>query len=62
MKYKKLLNDKKGQGSAEMILLMGAILAIVLVAGVYLFNISATMNNSFKKVIESGRDHIINKI
>ena len=62
MNYKKILNDKKGQGSAEMILLLGAILAIVLVAGVYLFNISSTINNSFKKAIESGRDHIINKI
>ncbi|MDR2966809.1 MAG: class III signal peptide-containing protein [Methanobacteriaceae archaeon] len=62
MNYKKILNDKKGQGSAEMILLMGAILAIVLVAGVYLFNISSTINSSLKKVIESGRDSIINKI
>ena len=62
MKYKKMLNDEKGQGSAEMILLMGAILAIVLLVGVYLFSISSTINNSFKKVIESGRDNIINKI
>lgn len=62
MKIKKLLSEKKGQGSAEMILLIGAILAIVLVTGVYLFNISSTMNNSFKKLIESGRDSIINKI
>ena len=62
MNYKKILNEKKGQGSSEMILLMGAIIAIVLVAGVYLFNISSTINNSFKKVIEAGRDNIINKL
>jgi uncharacterized protein (UPF0333 family) len=62
MTYKKILNENKGQGSAEMILLMGAILAIVLVAGVYLFNTSSTIDNSFKKVIESGRDNLINKI
>ena len=58
----KILQDRKGQGSAEMILLMGAILAIVLVAGVYLFNMSYHINDGLKKVIESGRDSIINKI
>jgi len=62
MNYKKILNDKNGQGSTEMILLMGAIIVIVLVVGVYLFNMSSTINNSFKKVIETGRDNIINKI
>ena len=62
MIFKKIFNESKGQGSAEMILLMGAILAIVLVAGVYLFNISSIINDSLKKVIESGRDSIINKI
>jgi len=62
MSYKKILNERKGQGSTEMILIMGAIIAIVLVAGVYLFNMSSTINNSFKNVIETGRDNIINKI
>ncbi|MCL2116490.1 MAG: class III signal peptide-containing protein [Methanobrevibacter sp.] len=62
MKYKKIFNDKKGQGSAEMILLMGAIIAIVLVAGVYLFSISSAINDSIKQVIESGRNSVINKI
>ena len=58
----KIINEKKGQGSAEMILLMGAILAIVLVVGVYLFRISSSINDGLKKVIESGRDTIISKI
>ena len=60
--FEKIFHDRKGQGSAEMILLMGAILAIVLVAGVYLFNMSSHINDGLKKVIESGRDSIINKI
>lgn len=61
MKQKEFL-DIKGQGSVEMILLIGSILIIVLIIASYLFNISTMINESFKITIESARNNILNKI
>ena len=58
----KLLKEEKGQGSAEMILLIGAILVIVIIVGNYIFNISENINNNLKTLLEKGRESIINKI
>lgn len=54
--------EEGGQSSAEMILLMGVILIIVLVVGTHMFHISSSVNNSFKELIESGRNNVLNKI
>ncbi|MBQ9026291.1 MAG: class III signal peptide-containing protein [Methanobrevibacter sp.] len=58
--YRKL--DNKGQSSAEVILILGGLLAIVLFVASYITNITNTTNNSFKELITQERDFIINKI
>ncbi|KZX17801.1 class III signal peptide [Methanobrevibacter cuticularis] len=58
----KIIKENSGQGSAEMILLIGAILVIVIVAGSYMINISESINNSLKGLLEKGRDSILNKL
>lgn len=62
IKNMKILKEEKGQGSTEMILLIGAILIIVLVVGNYIFNITESTNKSLKSLIEKGRDSILYKI
>jgi len=59
---KLLKEEEEGQGSAEMILLIGAILIIVIVVGNYIFSISENINNSLKTLLEKGRDTLLNKI
>ena len=59
---KLLIKDNKGQGSAELILLMGAILIIVLIVGTYVTNITRSISWQIKEIIENGRDFMINKI
>ena len=58
----KLLKEENGQGSAEMILLIGALLIIVIVVGNYIFNISESINDSLKSLIEKGRNSILYRI
>ena len=55
-------NDEKAQTSVEMILLIGAILTISLITGTYIYKISTSINSEFSKVIEKGRNSLINKI
>jgi len=57
-----ILREESGQGSAEMILLMGVILVIVIIAGNYIFNISESINDSLKSLLEKGRESILNKL
>ncbi len=57
-----IFKEDSGQGSAEMILLIGAILVIVILAGTYIFQISDSINDSLKILLEKGRDSILNKI
>ena len=59
---KQLQKETQGQGSAEMILLIGALLVIVIIAGTYVFNISNNINNSLKNLIEKGRDSLLYEI
>lgn len=54
--------DSKGQGSAELILIIGGLLVIVLFVGSYVSNITETLEESFKKTLTKERDFIINKI
>lgn len=60
--FKRLNKDKNGQTSVEMILLIGAILTISLITGTYIYKISSSINSEFSKIIEKGRDSLINQI
>lgn len=57
-----MLIDDKAQISAEMVLLIGAILVIVLVAGSYILEISQSIANETSEVIVNARDSAINKM
>lgn len=58
--YKKL--DNKGQSSAELILILGGLLVIVLLVGSYISNITKITENSFENILKKERDFLINKI
>ncbi|MBR0059014.1 MAG: class III signal peptide-containing protein [Methanobrevibacter sp.] len=54
--------DNKGQGSAEMILIVGGLLVIILFVASYISDITNTTQKSFKTLITQERDYLINKI
>ncbi len=54
--------DNKGQSSAEIILLIGGLLVIILFVASYITNIISTTQNSFETLIKQERDFLINKI
>jgi uncharacterized protein (UPF0333 family) len=54
--------DEKAQISAEMILLIGAILIIVIVAGQYIYNISSSIAGNITEVVGTARDSAIGKM
>ncbi len=54
--------DEKAQISAEMILIMGALLILVIVAGGFIFNISQQIAYSISNVVDSARVSTINRI
>ncbi|MBR2558247.1 MAG: class III signal peptide-containing protein [Methanobrevibacter sp.] len=58
--YKKL--DNKGQSSAELILILGGLLVIVLLVGSYISNITKITENNFENILKKERDFLINKI
>lgn len=53
--------DNKGQSSAEMILLVGGIIAIVILVGSYITNMTKSTQESFKNLLKNERNYIINK-
>ena len=57
-----MLIDEKGQISAEMIVLMGAILVIVMVVAAYVSGITNDIADSIKEVVEAARDSTINRL
>ena len=57
-----MLSDEKAQISAEMILLIGAILVIVIVAGQYVFSISNSVAGNITDVTNTARDSAIGKM
>lgn len=59
--YKKRL-DSSGQGSAELILIIGGIIVIVLLVGSYMSNITDKTQNNIKDLLKTERDFLINKI
>ena len=54
--------DNKGQSSAEIILIIGGLLVIVLFVASYITNITETTQKSFQTLINQERDYLINKI
>lgn len=54
--------DNRGQGSAELILIIGGLLIIVLFVGSYLSNITQKTQTSINDLLKKERDHILNKI
>lgn len=54
--------DNKGQSSAELILIIGGLLVVVLFVGNYISNITGTTQSSFKTLLSQERDKLINKI
>ena len=59
--YKKRL-DNSGQGSAELILIIGGLIVIVLLVGSYISNITGRTQTNIKDLLKTERDFIINKI
>ncbi|MEA4956739.1 MAG: class III signal peptide-containing protein [Methanobrevibacter sp.] len=58
----KIYIEEEGQGSVEIILLIGSVLVIVILAGSYVLNISNSINNNLKTLIEGVKDNILLKI
>lgn len=60
MSRKKL--DEKGQGSAELILIIGGLIIIVLLVGSYMSNITQKTQKNLNELLKTERDFLINKI
>jgi uncharacterized protein (UPF0333 family) len=58
--YSKKL-DSKGQGSAELILIVGGLIIIVLLVGSYMSHITEQSQTNIKKLLQKERDFLINK-
>ena len=54
--------DNNGQGSAELILIIGGLIVIVLLVGSYISNITQKTQTNMQNLIKTERDFIINKI
>jgi len=57
-----LLIEEEAQISAEMILIVGALLVIVIAVGSYIFSISGSIAGNISEVINTARDSTINKL
>jgi uncharacterized protein (UPF0333 family) len=56
-----MLMDERAQISAEMILLIGALLILVIIAGTYILDISQSIAGNVSYVVDAARDTTINK-
>ena len=54
--------DNKGQGSAELILIIGGLIIIVLLVGSYMSHITEETQTNVKNLLQKERDFLINKI
>lgn len=54
--------DNKGQGSAELILIVGSLIIIVLLVGSYMSNITQKTQENINNLLKAERDYILNKI
>lgn len=53
--------DEKAQISAEMILLIGGLLILVIIAGTFIMGISKSVAGNISLVVDQARDVTINK-
>ncbi len=60
MSRKKL--DNKGQGSAELILIIGGLIVVVLLIGSYMSNITQKTQTNIHNLLKTERNYLINKI
>ena len=54
--------DNRGQGSAELILIVGGLIVIVLLVGSYMSYITEKTQNNLENLLKKERDFLINKI
>lgn len=54
--------DNKGQGSAELILITGGLIVIILLVGSYISNITNKTQRNLNSLLKKERDFLINKI
>ena len=59
--YKQKL-DNRGQGSAELILIIGGLIIIVLLIGSYMSHITDQTQKNVENLLKEERDFLINKI
>ena len=59
--YKKKL-DNIGQGSAELILITGGLIVIILLVASYMSNITEKTQRTMNNLLKEERDYLINKI
>ena len=59
--YKKRL-DESGQGSAELILIIGGLIVVVLLVGGYISNMTNKTQTNIENLLKTERDYLINKI
>lgn len=59
--FRKKLDDK-GQGSAELILIVGGLIIVVLLVGSYVSNMTEKTDTNLKNLLKRERDFLINKI
>jgi len=57
-----ILNEESGQSSAELMLLVGTIIVIVLLVGVYVTNILHSIDDGLKNLVVDGREFLLNKL
>ncbi|MGL4669031.1 MAG: class III signal peptide-containing protein [Methanobacteriaceae archaeon] len=61
MKYK-IISETNAQGSAEMILLIGILLVIILFVGTYTVDIIKSISDTISTTMKNFRDISINKL
>ncbi|MCQ2970708.1 MAG: class III signal peptide-containing protein [archaeon] len=54
--------DSKGQGSAELILIIGGLIVVVLLIASYISNITEKTQTNIQNLLKTERDFLINKI
>ena len=54
--------DNKGQGSAELILITGGLIVIILLVGSYISNITNKTQENLNSLLKEERDFLLNKI
>ena len=54
--------DNKGQSSAELILIVGGLIVIILFIGTYISTITSTTQTKLKTILTKERNFLINKI